>query len=95
MLIREGKELFCEKRNCFREDRQFSSLRYKEMSFNADDVAEIEFFFDEFQCVELFRRRESFHGRKIPIEHHLHAARFILHLGKGILPHGAEQDETP
>ena len=53
MFVRKGKKGFAEEGDRFDKEGQFAFLGAEEMSFDADDVAEVDFFFDEFERGEL------------------------------------------
>ena len=70
-------------------------LCLKEVPFDADDVAQIEFFLDEFERGDLFGRWQGRAPWLIAVAHDLDAARFILNVGKGVFPHGAKRTSRP
>ena len=54
VFVGQREERFAKEGHLFGKDRQFPFLRPEQVPFYADDVAEIEFFLDEFDEDELF-----------------------------------------
>src|SRR5579883_1080880 len=65
----------------------------KNISLNADDIAKVELFLDEFKGAHLRRGGKVCNAYVIAVEHELDAACRILAVGKGVFSHAAEEDQ--
>src|SRR3990167_2265001 len=95
VFVGKGEERFAKKSDPFGKDGQFAPLGFEKVSFDADDISEIELFFNEFDSAQLLCRMKTLYMSQIAVEHHLDAARLVLDMGEGIFPHRAEKNQAP